>query len=59
MATDARPHLDCSGALAAFDASAVPTLPPKLFGLLGALTLAKADARAAAVFVDEFDAGAF
>jgi hypothetical protein len=31
-------------------------LPPKLFGLLGALTLAKADARAAAILVDELDA---
>jgi hypothetical protein len=36
-----------------------PTLPPKLFGLLDALTLAKADARAAAVLVDELDACLF
>jgi hypothetical protein len=36
-----------------------PTLPPKLFGLLGPLTLAKADARAAAILVDELNARLF
>jgi hypothetical protein len=35
--------------------ASVPHLPPKLFGLLGALTLANADARAAAILVDEID----
>jgi hypothetical protein len=32
-----------------------PTLPPKLFGLLGPLTLAKADAQPTPVLVDELN----
>jgi hypothetical protein len=50
---------DFSGGLAAFDASVFPTQPARLFVLLGPLRLTKADARAAAILVNELDASIF